>query len=1017
MTIFDINKNYFIDESAHLEKCAKIAKLTNDSNIEISKRAHKLIKNIKSSKGTIESFMKQYSLSNNEGIMLMCLAEALLRIPDKNTANELIKDKIGSSNWYQHIGSSDSVLVNASTWALMLTGKVLSSGYDDTLKASFAKIIRKSGEPIIRQALTQGMQILGNQFVMASNIDKAITKSKKESNWHYSFDMLGEAAYTAEDAEKYYHRYRDAITKISKQNDLITGPGISIKLSALHPRYEFTKEDRAMLELLPKVHTLCKMAKENNMGLCIDAEEADRLDLSLKIIEKLCNSKDLSGWKGFGFAIQAYQKRALSVISWAAKLAKSSSRKLMLRLVKGAYWDFEIKHAQEMGHMDYPVFTSKANTDVSYLACVHKLFEHSDYIYPCFATHNARTLSYILECTKKYKSEFEFQRLHGMGETLYKQIDYPCRVYAPIGEHEDLLSYLIRRLLENGANSSFINQVHMAPISKIIKDPIFTIIGNKLMRNEKIPLPIDIFGSARKNSTGIEIENPIVMKKLIEAMKSFDIKRTALPILDGVTSEKNGLISLYNPADSQEIIGNGSFATPEDALLALSVAHDSFPKWNGTEKKIRAGHLEKIADLYEKNKTELITILVKETGKVISDAISEVREAIDFLRYYAIQAKKTLSKWQDLPGITGESNKIRLVGRGVFMCISPWNFPLAIFTGQIAAALVTGNTVLAKPSEQSFIIGFEAVKLMHEGGIPRSVLHYLPGDGKMLGNTLLADNRISGVAFTGSTATAHIINRKLAERDCAISPLIAETGGINAMIVDSSALTEQVTKNVIQSAFHSAGQRCSALRVLFLQEEIADKQIKMIIGAMKELEIGDPAKLNTDVGPIIDKESLSVLQKYTDKMDKNGKLLARMEISSKLKKGYFFPPCIYETKSISKLEREAFGPILHIVRYKKSDLDNIINEINATGYGLTFSIQSRINANIEYITKKITAGNIYINRNQIGAVVESQPFGGSGLSGTGPKTGGPRYLYRFCTEQVITTDTTASGGNADLLNL
>lgn len=1012
----DLHKYYSVDEKSHLEKCIEIAELSNDDSINISQRANTFTRNIKQHHDTIQYFMKQYSLSSNEGILLMCLAEALLRIPDKATIDELISDKVGSANWKKHLGASDSMLVNASTWALMLTGKVLSIGYKDNPLSVITRMVRKSGEPIIRQALTKAMTILGKQFVMERTIEKAVKCSQNDKNWRYSFDMLGEAAYTLKDAESYYTRYMDAIVAIGYHSNPIIAPGISIKLSALHPRYDFTQEKRVMSELLPLVISLCKMAKERKIGLCIDAEEADRLDLSLQIIEKLCDSSDLSGWQGLGFALQAYQKRALYLIDWIVDIAKKSKHKFMIRLVKGAYWDSEIKHAQELGYSDYPVFTTKENTDLSYLACVREILKHPNEIYPCFATHNAHTLSYILECIKGYGDEFEFQRLHGMGESMYEQVNYPCRVYAPVGSHEDLLSYLIRRLLENGANSSFINQVYTDTICNIVKDPVKVVKSRNCMRNSKIPLPGDIFGRMRRNSKGIEISNPLVASELLDKMRLSQKKWIATPIIDGVVSKKNGLAKIYNPACLDEVIGEVSFTTADDALLALNIACNAHANWCNTEVKVRSSYLEKIADLYEENMERLMMILVKESGKVISDAIAEVREAIDFLRYYALQAKKELSCWQDLPGVTGETNKINLCGRGVFLCISPWNFPLAIFTGQIAAALVTGNTVLAKSSEQATVIGFEAVKLMHKAGIPTSVLHFLPGSGEVIGNSLLSDSYIAGVAFTGSTETAHIINRKLAARDSAISPLIAETGGINAMIVDASALTEQVTQHVIASAFYSAGQRCSALRVLFVQEEIADKQIEMIVGAMKELKIGDPFNLSTEIGPIIDEKSLSILQGDTDTLDKEAKLLARMEIPSE-SKGFFFAPCIYQIDSISQLKHESFGPILHIIRYNKSDLDCIIDDINSTNYGLTFSIQSRIDKNIDYITNKIRAGNIYVNRNQIGAVVESQPFGGFGLSGTGPKAGGPRYLYRFCVEKVITTDVTSSGGNTELLNL
>lgn len=1017
MKYHNTHNNYFVDENEQIAKCIKIAELNEIARFNVSNRAYTLIKNIKANQGIIDLFMRQYDLSNQEGVTLMCLAEALLRIPDKTTTNEFIKDKIIPSNWYKHVGKSESFVVNTSTLALMLTRAILSSGYNQDSRSGLAKIIQKSGEPLIREMLTKAMRMLGDHFIMAKDIETAITKSKKNTDLIYSFDMLGESAYTAEDANRYYNQYKLAIIGLgqnkSNSNNI---PSLSVKLSALHPRYEFTKKDQMISELLPKIHTLCTMAMSSDINLCIDAEEADRLAISLEIIKRLCNSPELSGWNGLGFAVQAYQKRALSIIDWSVDLAKNTSRKLMLRLVKGAYWDFEIKYAQEMGHVNYPVFTSKAATDVSYLACAKKMLEYAQYIYPCFATHNAHTISYILEYTKNANSDLEFQRLYGMGECLHKNTNYPCRIYAPIGNHTELLPYLIRRLLENCTNGSFNNQLHVLQISDIIKDPILS-VKSSTMRNKKIPLPLNIFGNSRLNSKGLELENPLIAEKFLDSMKEFDKLWTATPILDGVSSKKNGTIEIHNPASIQAVVGYVSFSTAEDALLALSLAHEGFSQWQETTTETRATHLEKIANIYEDNMLKLVSILVKETGKVISDAVSEVREAVDFLRYYASQAKKALSTWEDLPGVIGESNKIGFIGRGVFLCISPWNFPLAIFTGQIAAALVTGNTVLAKASEKASIIGFEAVKLMHEAGIPKSVLHLLLGDGAIIGNALLSDQRIAGVAFTGSIDTAHIINRNLAARDCGIAPLIAETGGVNAMIVDASALTEQVTKNVIASAFHSAGQRCSALRVLFLQEEIADKQITMIIGAMQELEIGDPSKLSTDVGPIIDNNALNALKKYIQNMDMDPRftLLERTKISSSLN-GHFFAPCLYTINSISQLKKEAFGPILHVVRYKKLDLDHIINEINATGYGLTFSIQSRINSTIKHITSKIKSGNIYVNRNQIGAVVESQPFGGCGLSGTGPKAGGPRYLHRFCTEQVVTVDTTAIGGNIDLLN-
>jgi RHH-type proline utilization regulon transcriptional repressor/proline dehydrogenase/delta 1-pyrroline-5-carboxylate dehydrogenase len=1017
------------DEKSYVRYLVEKAELSADSKNRIYNIAKQVVEKIKGNKlDIVDSFMQQYSLSNDEGIALMCLAESLLRIPDDYTIDELIKDKIANQEWSKHLGHSSSLFVNASTWSLMIGSSILRSNEGDPkFYYAISRLLKNLGEPIIRKAVKQAMLMLGKHFIIGETIEKALenVKSDDHSKFLCSFGMLGEAAHTAEDAEEYFNSYMHSIKAIGGStdiNDCFKSHGISIKLSALHPRYEFSQFDNIAEELRAKLLELCHEAKKYNISLCIDAEESERLEMSLVLFEQLRLDESLSQWEGLGLAVQAYQKRALSVLDFVEDVAIRSKHKIMVRLVKGAYWDSEIKHTQELGLSGYPVFTRKSYTDVCYLACAQKLLSKAKHFYPCFGTHNAYTFATIIELADKNHPGFEFQCLHGMGKGLY---DYAiselatsinCRIYAPVGKHSDLLPYLIRRLLENGANSSFINQINDSnvKIEELVLDPLEKSKSLEYEPHSSIPLPQDILGEERKNSLGMDISDSVTVSQFANDIKKFSEKKWQVgPIINGkALFDSAKLTEVVNPAHLETVIGEVSNTTSDQALNALEIAHSAFTEWQNVSAEERAKHLEKAADLLEERMKELIYILIVEAGKILSDAIAEVREAVDFLRYYATIAKNELSNWKKLPGPTGEDNFTFFEGRGVFLCISPWNFPLAIFIGQVSAALAAGNAVLAKPAEQTPIIAYEAIKILHEAGIPKNVLHLVPGDGWYLGKTLVPDNRISGVAFTGSTQTAQIINRMLANRDGPIVPLIAETCGLNAMIVDSSALLEQVTTDVLLSAFRSTGQRCSALRVLFIQEDIAEKQIKMICSAAQELKIGDPIQLSTDIGPIIDKASIDMLTQHTQKMseDKDSNLLSKVPMDANSHNGHFFPPYIYEIQKISQLKQEVFGPILHIIRFNKSQLNEVISDINNTGYGLTFSLQSRIQNQIDLISKKISVGNVYINRNQIGAAVGIQPFGGRGLSGTGPKAGGPHYLQRFSTEKVVSVNTTAFGG-------
>jgi RHH-type transcriptional regulator, proline utilization regulon repressor / proline dehydrogenase / delta 1-pyrroline-5-carboxylate dehydrogenase len=960
----------------------------------LAKRLVTAVREKRTRSSGVDALMHQFSLSSEEGIALMCLAEALLRIPDSATADRLIADKISKGDWRKHLGESPSLFVNAATWGLLITGKLVSSSSEEGLGSAIASLIAKGGEPLIRKGVDLAMRMLGNQFVTGQTIDEAIKNGKDNEarGYRYSYDMLGEAALTEVDAAYYYAAYEKAIHAIGKASNgrgIRNGPGISVKLSALHPRYSRAQRERVMSELLPRLTALVKLAKGYNIGLNIDAEEADRLELSLDLMEAMAFNAELEGFDGIGFVVQAYQKRCPFVIDYLVDLAKRSGRKFMVRLVKGAYWDAEIKRAQVDGMPGYPVYTRKVYTDVSYLACAQRLLAATDVIYPQFATHNAQTLSTIYTWAKRDGiNGYEFQCLHGMGETLYDQVvgaenlDKACRIYAPVGSHETLLAYLVRRLLENGANSSFVNQIvdESIPVDSLITNPIEAARKLNGVPHNGIALPLDMFGAERKNSAGIDLSNEDVLREVSLALAQ-PRSWTAGPLLAVEASAGQVAQPVINPARKDDVVGSVTEATADDVNNALNAASQFAMDWQTTEPSHRAACLDRAADLFETHKLELMALAVREAGKSLPNAIAEVREAVDFLRYYAVQVR-------------GSTNTLAL---GPVTCISPWNFPLAIFTGQAAAALAAGNVVLAKPAEQTPLIAQRAVELLHEAGVPRAALQFLPGRGEVVGAGLCNDTRVKGVIFTGSTEVAQLINRTLAKRAVAENvdiPLIAETGGQNAMIVDSSSLPEQVVGDAISSAFDSAGQRCSALRVLFLQEDIADKTIKMLKGAMKELRIGSPDRLVTDIGPVIDKEAQQNLLSHIEKVRAHAKASFSLEVPG-ADAGTFVPPTVLEISSLSELTKEVFGPVMHVIRYKRSELPKVIEQINDSGFGLTLGVHSRIDETIDYITSSAHVGNIYVNRNIVGAVVGVQPFGGEGKSGTGPKAGGPLYLKRL----------------------
>ena len=983
-------------------------------------------------RGLLDTFLQEFGLSNQEGVALMCLAEALLRVPDAETADRLIAEKISSGDWTAHKGRSGSSFVNAATWGLMLTGQVV--GLDEIVvkdtKSWMKGLVGRMGEPVVRTAIRQAMRIMGGEFVLGRTIEEAMERDASLSKKAgiptlCSFDMLGEGARTDADAEAYFKTYSYAIAAIAKGGVVSpeTGHGISVKLSALHARYQESQKERVMQELYPRIRELALQAKAANMHLTIDAEEAARLHLSLDIIRDLALDDALKGWNGLGFALQCYSKRAFAVLDWTISLARAAGRRMMVRLVKGAYWDSEIKYAQEMGLDGYPVFTRKASTDLSYIAIAKHALENRDVLFPQFSTHNAHTIAAVMELVGPNHDAnnpgFEFQRLHGMGTLLFDTIRQEdtipnVRTYAPVGNHKDLLAYLVRRLLENGANTSFVNRFMDAKVqvAELLADPLDLLRMHPSLPHHQIGLPADMFGKSRKNSDGLDIQDRANAQPFEKAVYNCFSRDWSC----GSATHSNAL-PVTNPTTPSDIVGYCPDSTVDDAEAAVSAAQNAQKDWDEQGGEKRGQILCAVADALEADYPALTSLLIREAGKTYADAIAEIREAIDFCRFYAEQATREFEAGTLLPGPTGEENWYTLQGRGVFVCISPWNFPLAIFTGQVAAALAAGNAVIAKPAEQTPLVAAHAVQLFHTHGVPKDVLHFIAGPGETIGAALTADPRIAGVAMTGSTQTAKIIARTLAERDGPIIPLIAETGGQNAMFVDSTALPEQVVDDVIRSAFQSAGQRCSALRVLYLQDEIADQVIEMIKGAMDMLIVGDPKHMHTDVGPVIDGEARDSLLAHCANLKHAGKLLYTLPLPDACNEGTFVAPHMFEIGSISELDQEHFGPILHVVRYKSKELDRHLDELKATGYGLTLGIHSRIEGMAAYILNRSLAGNSYINRNMVGAVVGVQPFGGKGLSGTGPKAGGPLYMHRFAAERVRTVNTVATGGNAELLNL
>lgn len=959
----------------------------------------------------LDSFLQEFGLSNKEGVALMCLAEALLRVPDSTTADRLIAEKISSGDWRSHSGQSESVFVNAATWGMILTGKLVFLDEEITQQpGSWVKRLTANlSEPVVRRAIHQAMRIMGGQYVLGRSIEEGIRKGTKQNdaNTRFSFDMLGEAARTHQDAERYYKSYADSLDrvgKLNKQSDVYSADGVSVKLSALHPQYHVSHADTVMRELLPRITELCRKAKHYNIGLSIDAEEAARLELSLDIFEALCRHPDLQNWDGLGFVMQAYQKRAPAVAQWLIGLGQATKRRLMVRLVKGAYWDAEIKHAQEQGLTDYPVFTRKVNTDICYLNCAQHLLSAADAIYPQFATHNAYTAMAVLKIAVHLgNTEFEFQRLHGMGELMYKHLrklasakDISLRVYAPIGEHEDLLPYLVRRLLENGANSSFVNRFldKDTPASELVQDVYDEVADRGTYRHSKIPLPVNVFrhaGEARANARGLDLDNVATIATIKAEIDQRALSAIVAHSIIAGRQRPGNAVKITNPARLKQVVGESSYATEKDIELALKTAHNYAETWSSTSSEARAEILYKTADLLESHMLELMAIINLEAGRTIADCVSEVREAVDFCRYYALQAT------------VGSAGHSAAQGRGVFFCVSPWNFPLAIFVGQLAAALVAGNCVVAKPAEQTPLVAVRAIELLLEAGCPPEAVQLVLGEGAFVGNLVNADPRIQGIVFTGSTETAQRINQVIAQRPGSTIPLIAETGGQNCMIVDSTALPEQVVDAVISSAFHSAGQRCSALRVLFVQDVIADKVIGMLEGALQSVTVGRPDQIHSDVGPVIDQRAANTLAKHVDYIAPRAKRHLTVPVSSELlKSGTYFTPQVFEIDDLGQLSREVFGPILHIIRYNIDELPAVIEQINATGYALTLGVHSRIGAMADYIFRNTRAGNTYINRNIIGAVVGVNPFGGQGLSGTGPKAGGPNYLHRFQTPLLNT---------------
>jgi RHH-type proline utilization regulon transcriptional repressor/proline dehydrogenase/delta 1-pyrroline-5-carboxylate dehydrogenase len=1047
---------HLMDEQRLVDRLLERAVFTEDQRRRATDIARRLVLAARGNRGKhagVDAFMREYGLSSEEGVILMCIAEALLRIPDSETADELIAEKMSAGHWERHLGHSDSLLVNASTWALLLTGRLvkLKDAHGSNPFDALKRLVARSGEPVIRQAVRQAVKVLGDQFVLGRTIQEALARSQPyaQKGYLFSYDMLGEAARTEADAEHYFERYMSAIDAVGQSagpfatmhlDALYKRPGLSVKLSALHPRFEAGKEERLSAELTPRLLALARAARSRGLSLTIDAEEQDRLEISLRQFGAVFADPALDNWNGMGIAVQAYGKRAVPALRWLRRIAERAGKKIPVRLVKGAYWDSEIKWAQERGWSDYPVYTRKVNTDLAYLACVRLLLSDDKAFYPQFATHNAHALA--ASHIAAGPALFEFQRLHGMGEALYEEvgsdrtIGRPCRIYAPVGGHEDLLAYLVRRLLENGANTSFVNRLadEEAPIAELIRDPIQRIEQERAQGRDQgrdqqgtqqgsegtvagssVPAPRDIY-LPRRVSAGLPLSDTTVREGLVSEMTSaLGETFEAGPIIAGKATVGGDAASLITcPHDRREHIGTAAITTPAQANAAIESAVSAHNAWDRRGGAARADILEAAAEAFERNRARLMAVIVREAGKTLEAAQGDVREAVDYLRYYASEARRIFDGGHHLPAPTGERNLLTLHGRGPFACISPWNFPLAIFTGQVAAALAAGNTVLAKPAEQTPITAFLATKLLHEAGVPPDVLHLLPGSGR-LGEALVKDARVKGISFTGSNETAWAIQKVLADRRGAIVPFIAETGGINAMIADSTALPEQVVRDCVRSAFDSAGQRCSAARVLFLQQEGSEHTIEMLVGAIETLDLGDPFDYATDIGPVIDEEAQDKLDGYKSRIRREARELVETAVPDQCRDGTYVAPAAYEIDSIDVIEREVFGPILHVVRYERGHLDKVVDAINATGYGLTLGLHSRMEGVADYVATHARVGNLYVNRNQIGAVVGVQPFGGEGLSGTGPKAGGPHTLMAYALERVRTTDITATGGNLALL--
>ncbi len=1036
----EVAAHHLMDEHRLVGALIERALFTEDERRRAAEIARHLVHAARANKEHhtgVDAFMQEYGLATEEGVILMCLAEALLRIPDTETANQFIADKIAGGAWEKHRGASESLFVNASTWGLMLTGRIvkLKDAKGSNPLQSMKRLFARTGEPVIRQAVRHAVKLLGEQFVMGATIENALDRARplEAKGYRLSYDMLGEAARFEADAERYFDRYMDAIEKVGAAagpmqaggvDAIFVRPSISVKLSALHPRFEAGKDIRLATELTPRLLTLVRAARAKGLGITVDAEEQDRLEITARAFGDVFTHPALDGWQGFGLAVQAYSKRAIPMLRWLRRLSEQSGRKIPVRLVKGAYWDSEIKWAQERGLSDHPVFSRKMHTDVSYLAAMRLMITEADAFYPQFATHNAHTIASARVAGGSI--QFEYQRLHGMGEALYAEVAgdskvaRPCRIYAPVGGHEDLLGYLVRRLLENGANTSFVNRLadEEMPVSDIIADPVEAAERERVAGCVPATLvrPREIFLPSRQASAGLALSESTVRAALLKdihaALKS---PPAAGPIVSGkVTAGGDSATRMLSPHDKRERIGSYRIATPaqvDDAISAsLSAAHG----WDMTDAAARAKALEFAAELFERDRARLMALLVREAGKTLEAAHAEVREAVDYLRYYAGEARRLFAEPLRLNGPTGEENLLSLRARGPFACISPWNFPLAIFTGQIAAALAAGNPVLAKAAEQTPMTAFLAVQLLHEAGVPQDVLHLLTGGGKV-GEALVKDMRVAGVAFTGSNETAWAIQRTLATRRGPIVPFIAETGGVNAMIADSSALAEQVVRDAVRSAFDSAGQRCSAARVLFVQDDAAPRIKAMLAGAIDALDVGDPLDYSTDIGPVIDEAAQDMLEGHKVRMQREGREIIDLPLPEACRAGTFVTPALYEIDRLSRLPGEVFGPILHFIRYDRGHLDQVIDALNATGYGLTLGLHSRLESVAEYVAETARVGNIYVNRNQIGAQVGVQPFGGEGLSGTGPKAGGPNYVARFATERTRTTDIMSMGGNYALL--